>query len=668
MSSLRYGVLDLPTIEDLVEASFGVRPCTFQVRSALEQLKRRNMITVAPTGAGKTLTFWIPLLFNGDGISIIITALNGLGDQNIAELKQLGIPADIEEHKYRVIIMSPELITHNKHVSALWNSKRFIARIFNITIDEGHCISEWGKEFRPEYSQLGRLRWILPPHIPFHIASATMPPRILKDVTTTLNMQRETVSRIQLSNDHPNIQLLVVEMLDSTKSVHDLHRILRLPSSVSPLGDGTQQVKFMLFCNSRRDAQHVASFLREQLPPDLRDNIVWFHSGMTQEFRAEMVEKLRRGEIWGICCTDAAGMGLDIHDIELVIQWGYTKSLCILMQRLGRGARGTDVEATGGLATKKTKCSGSGSITIQSHGVPESGHGEGGVNNSSDGSQSESDDEVEDTHRHVIAVPVAPTSGLVMESANSSQRQAEQSAPPKLLPPSSGLSEEEYESAVMDMFINAHEQSICDEVVGNSAHGLCPANNCERCTKGSLKPRYCCDVCNPQSFLLFFAPPPPKSKRAQRLKLAGYKMEASHCSLKEDLISWRQQQLISSGMDDDFYGPHLILTDKIIIRIIELSHHSKLPDVSALKAQTNWIFASEYGAAILAIVNRHFPQPSLNPVPPAMRASTSLLANSSLSIGAPDVSVTKKLRKPTRCSKCHAVGHNGRFLIKIIVL
>jgi superfamily II DNA helicase RecQ len=92
MTSLRND-LDAQVIGDLVEATYGVRPCVFQVRSAQEQLRRKDVITIAPTGAGKTLTFWIPLLFNGTGISIIITALNGLGDQNIAELTRLGIPA-----------------------------------------------------------------------------------------------------------------------------------------------------------------------------------------------------------------------------------------------------------------------------------------------------------------------------------------------------------------------------------------------------------------------------------------------------------------------------------------------------------------------------------------------------------------------------------------------
>lgn len=205
------------------------------------------------------------------------------------------------------MIISPELVISDKRVEkSLWKSKKFTQYLFNITIDEGHCVSEWGKEFRPEYSQLGRLRWILPSHINFHVVSATMPSRILKDVMTTLNMRRENVTKIRLSNDRPNIHLVVIEMQYSTKSMHDIKHVLRLEKGFRP-------PKFMIFCNSRRETQRVAMFLRGQLSSDFQEKIVWFHSGMTSEFRASALDKLRKGEVWGVCCTDAAGMVRDQH-------------------------------------------------------------------------------------------------------------------------------------------------------------------------------------------------------------------------------------------------------------------------------------------------------------------------------------------------------------------
>lgn len=91
MSALQYTIPDASVIEDAVEVNFNIAPCIFQLQCAQAQLDRKDVITIAPTGVGKTLMFWIPLLFNHDGIVVLITALNGLGDQNITELQQLGI-------------------------------------------------------------------------------------------------------------------------------------------------------------------------------------------------------------------------------------------------------------------------------------------------------------------------------------------------------------------------------------------------------------------------------------------------------------------------------------------------------------------------------------------------------------------------------------------------
>jgi superfamily II DNA helicase RecQ len=93
MSGLKFTVPTLDDLRSTVQNSFGVQPCIFQARSALTQLEQKDCITISPTGSGKTLTFWIPLLFDDDGIIIIVTALNILGEKNVAELEKLGISA-----------------------------------------------------------------------------------------------------------------------------------------------------------------------------------------------------------------------------------------------------------------------------------------------------------------------------------------------------------------------------------------------------------------------------------------------------------------------------------------------------------------------------------------------------------------------------------------------
>jgi superfamily II DNA helicase RecQ len=88
-SSLNYHVPDLDYMDDVIEAMLGYRACTFQLKSSHLQLQKKNVFTFAPTGAGKTLTFWIPLIFNDHGIQILVTPLNILGDKNAREIADL---------------------------------------------------------------------------------------------------------------------------------------------------------------------------------------------------------------------------------------------------------------------------------------------------------------------------------------------------------------------------------------------------------------------------------------------------------------------------------------------------------------------------------------------------------------------------------------------------
>jgi superfamily II DNA helicase RecQ len=93
MSSLKFTIPSLIDLRTEVERKFKIWPCIFQTQAALAQLEQRDCITISPTGSGKTLTFWMPLLFNNNGIMIIVTALNILGDKNVAELEKLDISA-----------------------------------------------------------------------------------------------------------------------------------------------------------------------------------------------------------------------------------------------------------------------------------------------------------------------------------------------------------------------------------------------------------------------------------------------------------------------------------------------------------------------------------------------------------------------------------------------
>ena len=217
----------------------------------------------------------------------------------------------MEECHYRVIVVSPEKILSDRRFNNLWESKRFTSQLFNVSFDEGHCISQWGKQFRPEYAELGRLRWLLPSHVCFHVVSATMPELVLEDVKKKLNMQPNQTILIRCSNDRPDIHIMVEKMQYSPNSIDDVERILRLR-----ILNADKPCKLMIFANARNETEEKAEHMRNCLPLDLRDKIMWFHSGMSPEFREEAIENLKNGDIWGFWCTDAAGMvRVNIHKV-----------------------------------------------------------------------------------------------------------------------------------------------------------------------------------------------------------------------------------------------------------------------------------------------------------------------------------------------------------------
>lgn len=245
-------------IRDLSQRVFGKRPCWLQVKITLALHAKKDVIGVAATGAGKTLSFWLALLTaledGEDKMVIVITPLNLLGQQNTKQLTAAGLSSvavtkennkpetykvtrniisplnltyvfqDIIQGKYRVVTISPELVNDGTDAK-LWDMPEVTARLLYFVFDEGHCvsqISQWGKTFRNQYLYIGNIRYLLPPNIPFYVASATLPPPILRDVSDILHLRPENTEKIIRSNDRPNIHLVVRKMEHAIHTFRDL--------------------------------------------------------------------------------------------------------------------------------------------------------------------------------------------------------------------------------------------------------------------------------------------------------------------------------------------------------------------------------------------------------------------------------------------------------------
>ncbi|KAJ6472221.1 P-loop containing nucleoside triphosphate hydrolase protein [Mycena vitilis] len=299
--------------------------CLWQIKVVEAILKRDgDVVCIAATGSGKTLTFWLPLLFRTGGIQLVISPLNILGQQNVAQLAGMNIQGititgetatprnfqDIEDGKYSVVVTNVEtLMQQDGGFERLWKKPDFTSRLISLVWDEGHCASTWAG-FRPEYKHVSRLRFLIPRDIPFLIVSATLPPAVLSDVMHNLQVSPKKCTIIRRSNDRPNIHLVVREMKYSMSSYKDLAFLI--PEDWKP-GDPLPS-KFLIFLDSIADSIEAVKFLRARLPPEYRHKIKWFNSEMSSEFKDLESDALKSGQIWGLSCTDSFGM-VRTHDM-----------------------------------------------------------------------------------------------------------------------------------------------------------------------------------------------------------------------------------------------------------------------------------------------------------------------------------------------------------------
>jgi superfamily II DNA helicase RecQ len=208
---------------------------------------------------------------------------------------------------YQLIGVNPELLVQDRHFDDLWKDTKFTSHTIWLIFDEGHCISQWGGTFCPEYAMLERLRYLLPHGIQFYVASATLPKVILDDVRQKLRLKPDTCI-IRQSNACWNCHLMVRHIRQTIKSFKDLDFLV--PKDWKS-GDKLPH-KFLVFFNSRKEVEAATEYLWLRFGLKLKEHIVWFHSVMTDDFHEDSLNHFKEGlSDEGLCslmCTDAAGM------------------------------------------------------------------------------------------------------------------------------------------------------------------------------------------------------------------------------------------------------------------------------------------------------------------------------------------------------------------------
>jgi ATP-dependent DNA helicase RecQ len=292
-------------------------------------LEGRDSVVVLPTGGGKSLCYQAPAVYRG-GTTVVVSPLISLMKDQVDGLRACGVAAaqidstlseaekwvhemGLRQGEIRLLFVSPERLVATDLYRVL---QRADVRTF--AIDEAHCISHWGHDFRPEYRQLNRLREVFP-DASLHAYTATATEPVRRDIIVQLGLRDPEV--LVGDFDRPNLTYRVLPRQDTFKQVTDV-----LARHAKEAG--------IVYCPTRREVDELAGALREK-----GVNALPYHAGMTGEERHETQEAFTAETCDVVVATVAFGMGIDRSDVRFVLHTGMPKSLEHYQQETGRAGR-----------------------------------------------------------------------------------------------------------------------------------------------------------------------------------------------------------------------------------------------------------------------------------------------------------------------------------------
>ena len=319
--------------ESYLQKFFGFKEFkTKQKEIILWTLKKSNCLVIMPTGWGKSLCYQIPTLMQEGGLTLIISPLIALMKDQVDQLTQKQISAtalhsalskkqredilkNISKHKYRLLYVTPERFQKENFISCIKKQN-----ILLMAIDEAHCISQWGHDFRPDYSRLGEIRKKLGDPVTIAL-TATASLNTQRDILKNLNLPPKT-KIFRKSIHRPNLHFSVQHIVGTENKISALRQLLRKhqPSIIY----------FSLIHTLEKVSQQIQS---------LNIPFVKYHSQLPPQIRHQNQSAFLNGEIPVILATPAFGLGIDKKNIRLITHFEIPLSLESYYQEAGRAGR-----------------------------------------------------------------------------------------------------------------------------------------------------------------------------------------------------------------------------------------------------------------------------------------------------------------------------------------
>ena len=323
---------DTAKLHTILKDTFGYdsfRPLQEEIVTA--SLANQDVVAILPTGAGKSICYQLPALARGDsGLTLVISPLIALMKDQVDALVANGAAAtflnssldaadiqqrtaDLDAGKYRLLYAAPERIMTGGFVDKLrrWG-------INAVAVDEAHCVSEWGHDFRPEYRQLSQLRAELP-QVPFIALTATATERVRQDLITQIGLKNPQV--FVASFNRPNLTYTIVPKAKPVRQVFEFVAERKGEAGI-------------VYVQSRKGTEKIASALRQE---GIAAGA--YHAGLGTGERSRIQEDFLRDELQVICATVAFGMGIDKPNVRYVIHADLPKNVESYYQETGRAGR-----------------------------------------------------------------------------------------------------------------------------------------------------------------------------------------------------------------------------------------------------------------------------------------------------------------------------------------